>query len=435
MARIQVELSSLKFNKIGSIYQNGDEFAVGPELQTGLGPWDNEMDYHRAISQQLFAVANEEADPDVKKAEAFMEVPRLFERLMKILVAKKPTEKGFRLANREFGATQLAAAPLPVVAQFPQRTGLCRRIPGHVETRPAALERMARVEPQLKEYRDMVALAEIKRNGGNKEEPGIAESLISDPSLLEYRQQKMTAPLSLNTPDSDSAPRDHLRLCPDGAIITPKRLTLACNSDQVRHTPATKKRKADYSESPSGVRLIARKKGLQAKRAKILLNGAAQIQLARECSSHTSSIPSTCHINRYSLIARRLGTLEVLPNEIILQILGMLEHNALEPHYQRVQDFGLVCLALTSIDFYKICKIVHPSPLPTTRGDAFRDENSKFWAWSLERHIGDFLGPAYEVREPDSRYGFYTRYRFPFLHKDDGSYGQAKALNTDDIFS
>ena len=83
----------------------------------------------------------------------------------------------------------------------------------------------------------------------------------------------------------------------------------------------------------------------------------------------------------------------------------MLEHNALELHYQPVQDFGLVCLALTSIDFYKICKTVPPSPLPTTRGDTMRDENGNYWAWSLERHVSDFLGPAYIVREPDSRYG------------------------------
>ncbi|PVH88195.1 hypothetical protein DL98DRAFT_581410 [Cadophora sp. DSE1049] len=224
----------------------------------------------------------------------------------------------------------------------------------------------------------------------------------------------MAAPLRLNTPDSELAPRDPLRLCPNGAIITPKRLTFTCESDHVRHIPSTNKRKADSTGSPSGVRMNARTKGLQAKRAKILRSGAAQIQLARE--------------------ARRLGTLEILPNEIILKIIGVLEHNALELHYQRVQDLGLVCLALTSIDFYKICKTVHPASLPTTRGDAVRDENGKYWAWSLERHIGDFLGQGYEVREPDSRYGFYTRYGSPFLLKDAGSNGQSKALNTDDIF-
>lgn len=83
----------------------------------------------------------------------------------------------------------------------------------------------------------------------------------------------------------------------------------------------------------------------------------------------------------------------------------MLEANTLEIHYQRVQDFGLVCLALTSSDFYRICKTVHPAPLPTKRGDGLRDENGVYWSWSLERHVGEFLGPKYEVREVDERYG------------------------------
>ncbi|KAG4413927.1 hypothetical protein IFR04_012942 [Cadophora malorum] len=194
----------------------------------------------------------------------------------------------------------------------------------------------------------------------------------------------MIAPLSLNTPDSDTAPRDPFRLCPTSTIITPKQLTFTSDSDQVRHIPSTKKREADYTGSPAGARLLARNKSLQGKRARALLNGAALVQIARD--------------------AHRLGVLQILPNEIILKIIRMLEHNALELHYQRVQDFGLVCLALTSIDVFKICKTVHSAPLPTTQGDSMRDENGNFWAWSLERHVGDFLGPVYEVREPDSRY-------------------------------
>ena len=201
MARIQVELSSLKFDKIGSIYQDNDQFTIGPELQTGIGPWDNEMEYYRAVRQHLLAVATEEAEPDVKEGEAFTEVPKLFESLMEILVAEKPKEKGFRLANRDFGAHNLLvdsdfnivglidfdgvlAAPFLMVAQFPKLTGLDRPIPGYLETRPAAIERLARVEPQLREYRDLVELAEANRNGGNKKGPGIAESLFSDGSFI-----------------------------------------------------------------------------------------------------------------------------------------------------------------------------------------------------------------------------------------------------------
>lgn len=42
MADIQIQLASLNFDKIGSIYQEPDgSFAIGPEVVTGLGPWDD----------------------------------------------------------------------------------------------------------------------------------------------------------------------------------------------------------------------------------------------------------------------------------------------------------------------------------------------------------------------------------------------------------
>lgn len=83
------------------------------------------------------------------------------------------TSGPFRLANRDFGAHNLLvneefdivgvidfegvmAAPIEVVAQYPTLTELDRGPPGHVPTVQAAFDRVKRVAPQLKEYKDMV---------------------------------------------------------------------------------------------------------------------------------------------------------------------------------------------------------------------------------------------------------------------------------------
>ncbi|KAL2061255.1 hypothetical protein VTL71DRAFT_7528 [Oculimacula yallundae] len=194
---------------------------------------------------------------------------------------------------------------------------------------------------------------------------------------------------------------DCLRLTDDSAIIIPQKLTFTSDLDEVRNVPLiNNKRKSVCGRGHELPMDEMRSKVSSAKRPR-LSKGEVQIQLARK--------------------PRRLGTLGTLPSEIILKIIRALEEDANILHYNRVQDFGLVSLALTSIDLYKMCKCVHPAPLPTTRGDGMLDKNRKFWAWSLERHIGEFLGPAYQVRDRDDRYGFYTRIGSPFLLKSSES--------------
>ena len=56
------------------------------------------MDYYRALSHNSVAVANDEAEPEVKDAESFKEIPKLFERLMKILFSKAPQQKDHHLS-------------------------------------------------------------------------------------------------------------------------------------------------------------------------------------------------------------------------------------------------------------------------------------------------------------------------------------------------
>lgn len=68
------------------------------------------------------------------------------------------------------------AAPIEVVAQYPVLTGLDRGPPGHVATVQAAIDRVKRVAPQLKEYKDMVVAAEAERGI----DEGIADLMVSE---------------------------------------------------------------------------------------------------------------------------------------------------------------------------------------------------------------------------------------------------------------
>jgi len=195
MAAIQAELSSFTFNQIGSLYrdeQTGD-FFIGPEVETGKGPWTSPMDYYADRANHELQVCARNAAPDVQESWSFA-VPVLFKHLMSLY--GDSTARRFRLVNRDFGAHNLLvnnefeivsvidldgvmAAPMEVVAQYPALTGLDREAPGHVETRPAAIERIKRTAPKLKEYRDMVEIAEARVHVNEQNTP-IADLMLSD---------------------------------------------------------------------------------------------------------------------------------------------------------------------------------------------------------------------------------------------------------------
>lgn len=175
MANIQVQLALHTFDRIGSIYQDGDSFTIGPEVETGLGPFDNSAQYWKALVRHLLKEAEAEAGPEVCESPSF-KVPYMFADLMQLCggyVASGP----FSLVNRDFGAHNLLvndeyeivglidvdgvlAAPKEMVARFPDLTGLQRETPGHVETEnPWAMERIRKTAPQLDEYQNMVDYA------------------------------------------------------------------------------------------------------------------------------------------------------------------------------------------------------------------------------------------------------------------------------------
>ncbi|KAH8745123.1 hypothetical protein F5883DRAFT_268911 [Diaporthe sp. PMI_573] len=198
MAGIQVALSSFTFDQIGSLYRDEQtsDFFIGPEIETGKGPWTSPMDYYADLANHALQVCVRNAAPDVQASWSFA-IPVLFKHLMSLYGHSSSMAGRFSLVNRDFGAHNLLvnddfeivsvidldgvmAAPIEVVAQYPVLTGLDREPPGHVETKPAAINRIRRTEPRLKEYKDMVEIAEAGVGISNEGNTPIANLMLSE---------------------------------------------------------------------------------------------------------------------------------------------------------------------------------------------------------------------------------------------------------------
>ncbi len=110
MAKIQVELSTFNFDRIGGLYQDeqSSEFFIGPELMTGKGPWTSPMDFYIDLADHAMAVCATETKPEVHEKTSFA-VPVLFKELISYVYQSRqdPTGASFRLTNRDFGAHNL----------------------------------------------------------------------------------------------------------------------------------------------------------------------------------------------------------------------------------------------------------------------------------------------------------------------------------------
>jgi hypothetical protein len=73
---------------------------------------------------------------------------------------------------------------MEVVAQYPALTGPDLDPPGHVETRPAAIDRIEKTELKLKEYKDMVEAAEAGMGISNEGNTTIADLMLSDAASI-----------------------------------------------------------------------------------------------------------------------------------------------------------------------------------------------------------------------------------------------------------
>lgn len=198
MAAIQVKLAGLTFDRIGSLRQDQGtgEFSMGSEIVTGEGPWETPGEFYSALAHHRRKVAEREAEPEVQEKESFS-LPSKVPELMKRLQTR--TGGPYGLANRDLGAHNalvdtdfnivglidfdgVIAAPVEVIAQPPCFMDLERAAPGHVETRPLAIERIERTKHLLPEYvgylRD--AARDIKLSTGDQSEAELADAMMSD---------------------------------------------------------------------------------------------------------------------------------------------------------------------------------------------------------------------------------------------------------------
>ncbi|KAG8674181.1 hypothetical protein FPOAC1_000144 [Fusarium poae] len=194
MADIQITLSSLTFDRIGSLYcdEETSEFFIGPEMETGKGPWKTSMEYYNDVADHRLQVCANHTQAELHETPSFAN-PILFKHLMSLYSDSKSNHGPFGLVNRDFGAHNLLvddefrivgvidfdgmmAAPIEVVAQYPVLTGLDRETPFYTETNPYALERIEVTKPKLIEYKQMLKAAESRIGGGGST---VADTLMS----------------------------------------------------------------------------------------------------------------------------------------------------------------------------------------------------------------------------------------------------------------
>lgn len=174
MAGIQVALSLFEFDQIGSLYEDEvtSKFFIGPDVETGRGPWASPMDYYTDLANHELQSCVAHAPADVQTSWSFA-IPVLLKHLISVYGHNSTSNDLFKLTNRDFGAHNLLvnndfeivgvidldgviAAPIEVVSQYPQLSGLDRVPPGHIENRPLAIDRISRTAPKLAEYQSFV---------------------------------------------------------------------------------------------------------------------------------------------------------------------------------------------------------------------------------------------------------------------------------------
>lgn len=200
MAEHHVHLASITFDKIGSLHQDGDKFFIGPEIETGQGPWVTPEEYYTALISHRMVVAENDAEPEVKDSKNFSFPSRLKESMHRF---QTPGLTRFGLANRDFGAHNVLvddefnivgfidfdgvmAAPPATVAQLPIFTDVWRPIPGHVETRELAVARMEKTAHLLPQYVELIrsAVAKHELESGNGDANRLADDIVSGPASL-----------------------------------------------------------------------------------------------------------------------------------------------------------------------------------------------------------------------------------------------------------
>lgn len=205
MAQIQAAVASFRFPQIGSLYFNeeADEFYIGPELQTGQGPWASATDYYDDLTKHLLYLGSKH---DSEEDQSMM-LPPAFNFLQRTY--GKEREGPFRLTNRDFGAHNILvnedfkivgvidfdgvmAAPIEAVAQYPLHCFLEVEPPGIVDSRPAVAERVAKTIPRLQTFKKMLANYEKGDESGYVQVSDCMESPSASvyQGLMEYQMHQ-----------------------------------------------------------------------------------------------------------------------------------------------------------------------------------------------------------------------------------------------------
>lgn len=105
MASIHVSVSKITFNQIGSIYldEETSDFFIGPEVETGKGPWTSSADYYIDMANHALEVCASLAEAEVYESSSFA-VPIIFTHLMSLYGNRESTGGPFHVVNRDFGA-------------------------------------------------------------------------------------------------------------------------------------------------------------------------------------------------------------------------------------------------------------------------------------------------------------------------------------------
>ena len=170
MAQIQVDLARCRFDSIGALRfdEKDNEFFIGPEITTGLGPWKSSFAYYNDAAEHALKSS---ADKDELISRPSFFVPLVFKDLIKRFCSDETGP--FALTNRDFGFHNvlvdedfsligvidldgILAAPKEVVGQFP--VYLHPPAPGIPPPNPLVLEREQREKPKIESYAALLRL-------------------------------------------------------------------------------------------------------------------------------------------------------------------------------------------------------------------------------------------------------------------------------------
>lgn len=197
MAEIQAELVSHRFDRIGALYSSSNgESEVGPELQTGKGPWKTAVDYYTDLAEHAKSTCLDNSESDARDRPSFA-LPDHFKELMRDISQHGDGKGPFCLANRDFGPhnllvngqfeiiavidlDSLIAGPVEVAAQLPKLCGYDVSPPGIVETKPRAIELCEKARTRANQYKRRLSEAEARIKTKGRQTAGLAGMMFGD---------------------------------------------------------------------------------------------------------------------------------------------------------------------------------------------------------------------------------------------------------------